>query len=1374
MATKRTAAIQPLPNAMIIADAKRATVTQPWRLYFQSITDVVSALSFDANGNPINAATLPIAQSDVVNLVADLSLKAPLDSPHLTGIPTAPTATVGTSTTQLATTAFVAAAIGSSGGGDVVGPASATDGAVAVYNGTTGKLLKNSTWIIGSPLRPDTDNVYDLGTVTQRVRHGYFAGTVTAGSLGPTPLNATNITSGTLDDARLSANVQLKPLAVADLPPHHAAHEPGGSDALLITGPSRLFGRGDGGAGALQEISLGANLQMTGTTLAALTRSSPIFRYNFSAANIAPPGANQVRFDSGFPYGATTKVWIWDVTTDGEDVFHGLKNMVVGSRLNIQDANDHTQYVYFTITATPIDNTTYFEVPVTHVEHGTSLSGGQPVLVQNTFTAGEFGDVDGPSSATDNAIAIFDGTTGKLLKDSLTLIASVATKPIPQSDVTNLVTDLAAKVAGPASSLNNSIAIYSGTTGKLIKDSAIQFANVAIKNLANTFTAANDFTGGSITAATATAGTSTTQVATTAFVTNAVSTAGNVTGPASATDSAIVLFNGTTGKIIKDSVTLLTSLAPLASPALTGTPTVPTAAPGTNTTQVASTAFVQAAVSASPSGDVVGPASSTVDSIAVFNGTTGKLLKNVGLPYIYNNLPLLNVANVFVATNDFTGAPSIRLVSTAPEIQISATAQPVGQKNWRILTNSGALQWRAADDGFIASSTPTISLDRAGNLLTAGTTHQFGGTTNSFPMLKQSSAPAQLSVRLADDSADAVLTAATAAPGTNTTQVATTAFVLANAAPIPVSLTTQVTGTLQAAQEPAHTGDVTNTAGSLVLAIGALKVTNAMLAGSITASKLVGTDLVIAESQVTNLVSDLALKAPLASPALTGVPTAPTAGVGTSTTQIATTAYVVSAITASGGGNVVGPASATDTAIARFSGTTGKIIQDSGVTIDTTGNVTIPAAATVTVAGRSKLASTADGNFLLTNNAGTDFTALRFGAASIAAPMIKQVFGTNPDLSLGRSLQVRTDDDSSQAWLRAILTADDIFFGTLAEPRVSSAIARLASPALTGTPTAPTATAGTNTTQIATTAFVASAITANPTGYVVGPASATAGDIALFNSSTGKVIKDSLVAIDSSGNMFPLTNAQDLSGVNLWKNLQLSGVLTVGSSPAVGVGAIRLANNAFIYTRDMNNVTNIFTIGVANDNRVYVGEPSVDSGLVLRSGVAVTISHAASQTVFLTGGRLTFPAAQNASTDVNTLDDYEEGAWTPTIGGSGGQSGQAYSNFSAHYIKIAKWVYVSFEVYLSAKGTITGNVYLRGLPFTVDSGMITGYLSGYVAFSALATNWIHLQLQALPGTTDCQFFGLSAASTSNFTSLASTDLTNTSLFRGTVVYRASA
>jgi hypothetical protein len=53
--------------------------------------------------------------------------------------------------------------------------------------------------------------------------------------------------------------------------------------------------------------------------------------------------------------------------------------------------------------------------------------------------------------------------------------------------------------------------------------------------------------------------------------------------------------------------------------------------------------------------------------------------------------------------------------------------------------------------------------------------------------------------------------------------------------PVPTS---KLTGTLAAAQEPAHTGDVTNTAGSLALAIGAGKVTDAMLAGSIGLTKV--------------------------------------------------------------------------------------------------------------------------------------------------------------------------------------------------------------------------------------------------------------------------------------------------------------------------------------------------------------------------------------------------------------------------------------------------------------------------------------------------------------------------------------------------------
>lgn len=59
-----------------------------------------------------------------------------------------------------------------------------------------------------------------------------------------------------------------------------------------------------------------------------------------------------------------------------------------------------------------------------------------------------------------------------------------------------------------------------------------------------------------------------------------------------------------------------------------------------------------------------------------------------------------------------------------------------------------------------------------------------------------------------------------------------------------------------------------------------------------------------AQSQITNLVTDLAAKAPLASPPLTGTPTVPTAAPGTNTTQAASTAFVTAAVAAAGGGSI--------------------------------------------------------------------------------------------------------------------------------------------------------------------------------------------------------------------------------------------------------------------------------------------------------------------------------------------------------------------------------------------------------------------------------------------------------------------------------------
>ncbi len=105
--------------------------------------------------------------------------------------------------------------------------------------------------------------------------------------------------------------------------------------------------------------------------------------------------------------------------------------------------------------------------------------------------------------------------------------------------------------------------------------------------------ASPQFTG-TPTAPTAQPGTSTAQIATTAFVADAV---GRVVAAAPTVLNTLNKLANALNNDPNFATTMANALATkaaLASPALTGTPTAPTAAPGTNTTQIATTAFVLA------------------------------------------------------------------------------------------------------------------------------------------------------------------------------------------------------------------------------------------------------------------------------------------------------------------------------------------------------------------------------------------------------------------------------------------------------------------------------------------------------------------------------------------------------------------------------------------------------------------------------------------------------------------------------------------------------------------------------------------------------------------------------------------------------------
>ena len=86
------------------------------------------------------------------------------------------------------------------------------------------------------------------------------------------------------------------------------------------------------------------------------------------------------------------------------------------------------------------------------------------------------------------------------------------------------------------------------------------------------------------------------------------------------------------------------------------------------------------------------------------------------------------------------------------------------------------------------------------------------------------------------------------------------------------------------------------------------------------------------------------------------------------------------------------------------------------------------------------------------------------------------------------------------------------------------------------------------------------------------------------------------------------------------------------------------------------------------------------------------------------GSGISFPATQSASSDANTLDDYEEGTWTPALTFGGGSTGITYLGRGGYYTKVGRVVTLVGGITLTSKGSSTGTASITGLPFPAKSG----------------------------------------------------------------------
>jgi hypothetical protein len=141
---------------------------------------------------------------------------------------------------------------------------------------------------------------------------------------------------------------------------------------------------------------------------------------------------------------------------------------------------------------------------------------------------------------------------------------------------------------------------------------------------------------------------------------------------------------------------------------------------------------------------------------------------------------------------------------------------------------------------------------------------------------------------------------------------------------------------------------------------------------------------------------------------------------------------------------------------------------------------------------------------------------------------------------------------------------------------------------------------------------------------------------------------------------------------------------------------------------------------------------STDAGLQVKdSGGAVTLTVGTSGTTLaLQGGTvssgtgITFPATQSASSNANTLDDYEEGTWTATL--SVGTNNATMGGNTCSYTKIGRTVTFSGLVATTSVSGLSGALRLTGLPFSVQNnsysygGCACTYATGMVLVAGQA------------------------------------------------------
>lgn len=231
----------------------------------------------------------------------------------------------------------------------------------------------------------------------------------------------------------------------------------------------------------------------------------------------------------------------------------------------------------------------------------------------------------------------------------------------------------------------------------------------------------------------------------------------------------------------------------------------------------------------------------------------------------------------------------------------------------------------------------------------------------------------------------------------------------------------------------------------------------------------------------------------------------------------------------------------------------------------------------------------------------------------------------------------------------------------------------------------------------------------------IGTNTASVVTVGGSQSLTGKTYNG--LTITTSSGTFTLTNA---------KTFAVTGSLTLS-----GTDSTTMTFPATSATIARTDAANTFT------------GTQTFSGIVAVNGTATSNINGPLDISAATAGQIVFPASQNASANANTLDDYEEGTFTPTIGGNA-----TYTTQVGLYQKIGNRVFIDIHLTINSLGT--GSVTnLSGLPFAASTSAASLAMGLNVSYwGSIATSVYYMSAFIRDGDTFCQFTATTGATAS--------------------------